>query len=236
MVNNPGKSQGHDWEDPATYREGCKVLQPARLHKGLNYKPEGDTSVRCRLRVQSRGYLTKAAATASQQQLHSRNKMTVEFNILTPNAMLGYGYKAEHFWYGIEKFAPKAIIVDSGSTDGGPYKLGLNKMTCGRASYVRDLTPILQECFHRKIQVLISSAGGDGSDKHVQEMLEIIEEISKDEGFSFKVATVNAGFDRDLLNERISNGKVSPCGPVEELTIDSAGRAIDIVAQMGSEP
>ncbi|THC97656.1 hypothetical protein EYZ11_002882 [Aspergillus tanneri] len=37
----------------------------------------------------------------------------------TPNAMLGYGYRAEHFWYGIEKFAPKAIIVDSGSIDGG---------------------------------------------------------------------------------------------------------------------
>ncbi len=103
--------------------------------------------------------------------------MTSEFSILTPNAMLGYGYRAEHFWYGIEKFSPKAIIVDSGSTDGGPYKLGLNKMTCGRESYVRDLTPILQACFHKKIQVLIGSVGGDGSDKHVQEMFEIVQEI-----------------------------------------------------------
>lgn len=160
----------------------------------------------------------------------------IEFNILTPNAMLGYGYRAEHFWYGIEKFAPKAIIVDSGSTDGGPYKLGLNKMTCGRESYIRDLTPVLQACFHRKIQVLIGSAGGDGSDKHVQEMLEIIEEIASKEGLSFKVATIAAGFDRQLLNERIAGHQVSPCGPVEELTVESAGRAIDIVAQMGSEP
>lgn len=162
--------------------------------------------------------------------------MTIKFNILTPNAMLGYGYKAEHFWYGVEKFAPKAIIVDSGSTDGGPYKLGLNKMTCGRESYVRDLTPVLQACFFKKIQVLIGSAGGDGSDKHVQEMLGIIEDISKKEGFSFKVATIDSGFNRKLLNKRITNQKVSPCGPVEELTVDSADRAIDIVAQMGSEP
>ena len=29
--------------------------------------------------------------------------MTSEFSILTPNAILGYGYRAEHFWYGIEK-------------------------------------------------------------------------------------------------------------------------------------
>lgn len=150
--------------------------------------------------------------------------------------MLGYGYRAEQFWYGIEQFSPKAIIVDSGSTDGGPYKLGLNKMTCGRESYLRDLTPILQACFHKKIQVLLSSVGGDGSDKHVQEMLEMVQEIAAKEGFSFKVATVSAGFDRRLLAERISNKKVSPCGPVEELTVDSAQRAIDIVAQIGAEP
>lgn len=162
--------------------------------------------------------------------------MSSEFNILTPNAMLGYGYRAEHFWYGIEKFTPKAIIVDSGSTDGGPYKLGLNKMTCGRDSYIRDLTPILQACFHKKIQVLIGSVGGDGSDKHVQEMFEIVQEISAKQGFSFNVATISAGFHRDLLRQRIVSKKVGPCGPVEELTVESADRAIDVVAQIGAEP
>lgn len=162
--------------------------------------------------------------------------MASEFSILTPNAMLGYGYQAEHFWYGIEKFAPKAIIVDSGSTDGGPYKLGLNKMTCGRDSYIRDLTPILQACFHKKIQVLIGSAGGDGSDKHVQEMLAVMREIAVNDGLSFKVATISAGFARERLNQRIASQKVGPCGPVEELTVESAGRAIDVVAQMGAEP
>lgn len=162
--------------------------------------------------------------------------MSSEFSILTPNAMLGYGYRAEHFWYGVEKHSPKAIIVDSGSTDGGPYKLGLNKMTCGRESYVRDLRPMLQACFYKKIKVLIGSVGGDGSDKHVQEMLDIVHEISEQEGFSFKVATITAGFDKTMIKDRIINGKVGPCGPVEELTSDSVDRAIDIVGQMGSEP
>lgn len=162
--------------------------------------------------------------------------MSLDFNLLTPNAMLGYGYKAEHFWYGIEQFSPKAIIVDSGSTDGGPYKLGLNKMTCGRESYVRDLTPILQACYYKKIKVLIGSVGGDGSDKHVQEMLEIVQEISQKHGFSFKVATIRAGIDKSLVTDRIKSSKVSPCGPVEELTVDSVERAIDIVGQMGAEP
>lgn len=173
---------------------------------------------------------------ASRQSVLIAFRMSSEFNILTPNAMLGYGYRVEHFWYGIEKFAPKAIIVDSGSTDGGPYKLGLSKMTCGRDSYIRDLTPILQACFHRKIQVLIGSVGGDGSDKHVQEMFEIVQEIAAMKGFSFKIATISAGFERNLLKRRIVSQKVGPCGPVEELTVEGANSAIDIVAQMGAEP
>lgn len=84
---------------------------------------------------------------------------------------LAMGISCEHFWYGIEKSKPRAIIFDSGSTDGGPYKLGLNKMTCGKGSYIRDLTPILEACFQKKVQVLIGSVGGDGSTKYVAEML-----------------------------------------------------------------
>ncbi|EJT75687.1 hypothetical protein GGTG_05619 [Gaeumannomyces tritici R3-111a-1] len=159
-----------------------------------------------------------------------------EFTILTPNAMLGYGYDVDQFWYGIEKYKPLAIIVDSGSTDGGPYKLGMGKMTCGRGSYVRDLEPMLAACFHHKIRVLISSVGGDGSRKHVVEMLAIVTEIADRKGYSFKVATIDAGMDRDFIKSRIAVLKVGPCGPVEPLTAEVVDGAVDVVAQMGAEP
>lgn len=159
-----------------------------------------------------------------------------EFNILTPIGMLGYGYDMEHFWYGIEEYRPEAIIVDSGSTDGGPYKLGMGKMMCSRDSYIHDLEPMLAACFRFKIKVLISSAGGDGSDKHLQEMLDIVIEISSRLGFSFKVATINAGIDRNLVKRRIASSKVHPCGPVEDLLPDVVDGAVDVVGQMGAEP
>ncbi|PSN65632.1 hypothetical protein BS50DRAFT_556387 [Corynespora cassiicola Philippines] len=159
-----------------------------------------------------------------------------EFNILTPNAMLGYGYNLDHFWYGVEQYRPAAIIVDSGSTDGGPYKLGMNKMTCGRGSYIRDLEPILAACFHHRIKVLIGSVGGDGSTKHVAEMLDIVTTISKDKGYNFKIATIDAGMDRNLIKSRIKAGKVGPCGPVEPLTENVVDAAVDVVSQMGAEP
>lgn len=159
-----------------------------------------------------------------------------EFSILTPNAMLGYGYNSDHFWYGIRKYKPAAIIVDSGSTDGGPYKLGMGKMTCGRGSYIRDLEPILAACFHHKIKVLIGSVGGDGSNKHVAEMLAIVSEIAEREGYSFKIATIEAGMNRELIKERLSNGRVGPCGPVDPLAEQDVDSAVDVVAQMGAEP
>ncbi|KAI7782692.1 hypothetical protein LA080_013028 [Diaporthe eres] len=159
-----------------------------------------------------------------------------EFSILTPVGMLGYAYTVEHFWYGIEEYRPEAIIVDSGSTDGGPFKLGVGKMTCGRNSYIRDLEPILAACFHFKIKVLISSVGGDGSDKHLQEMFEIVTEISCRLGFSFEVATIKAGSDRNLVKRKIASSKVHPCGPVEDLLPDVVDGAVDVVSQMGAEP
>ncbi|KUJ22188.1 uncharacterized protein LY89DRAFT_704835 [Mollisia scopiformis] len=162
--------------------------------------------------------------------------MDSSFTILTPNAMLGYGYREDHFWYGVEKYNPAAIIVDSGSTDGGPYKLGMNKMTCGRESYIRDLSPILEACFYRKIKVLIGSVGGDGSDKHVEEMLEIVRGIAESNGYSFKIATIRAGMDRTLIKERIRSNRCSPCGPLDPLTVKDVDAAVDVVAQMGAEP
>ncbi|KAF4468914.1 caib baif family enzyme [Fusarium albosuccineum] len=164
------------------------------------------------------------------------NHDSQEFNILTPNAMLGYGYNSDHFWYGISKYRPAAIIVDSGSTDGGPYKLGMGKMTCGRGSYVRDLEPILAAAFRYKIKVIIGSVGGDGSNKHVAEMLEIVTEITKREGYTFKIATIEAGIDKGLIKQRIADSRVSPCGPLEPLLPDVVDGAVDVVAQMGAEP
>lgn len=158
------------------------------------------------------------------------------FSILTPNAMLGYGYRQDHFWYGVEQYKPAAIIVDSGSTDGGPYKLGMNRMTCGRESYERDLSSILEACFHHKIKILVGSAGGDGSNSHVDEMLSIVEDISEAKGYSFKIATIKTDISRDLIKQRVVGGKSSPCGPLESLKTDDVDTAVEIVGQMGAEP
>jgi hypothetical protein len=110
-----------------------------------------------------------------------------EFSILTPTPMLGYGFPLAHFWHGMTTYKPTAIIVDSGSTDPGPYLMGTGLKLCSKSSYIRDLTPILEASSKYGTKVLISSAGGDGTNAHVEELFEIIQEIATDKGYNFKV-------------------------------------------------
>lgn len=101
--------------------------------------------------------------------------------IVTPVGMMGYGFSEEQVETALEKFShrptPTALVLDSGSTDSGPSKLALGSTTCPRSSYVRDFRKLLGLAQRYHIPILISSAGGDGSDEHVDLFLEIIREI-----------------------------------------------------------
>lgn len=77
---------------------------------------------------------------------------------------------------------PTAIILDSGSTDSGPQKLALGSMSCPRSAYAKDLSKLLRLIHEFRVPLIFGSAGGDGTDEHVNEIGEIIEEIAADEG------------------------------------------------------
>jgi len=105
--------------------------------------------------------------------------------IITPIGMLGYGFDellTRKALQDLQSLAtPTALILDSGSTDAGPLKLAVGSMTAPRMSYERDFRKLLALGHEFKVPIIISSAGGDGSDAHVNEFLEIIQEISEAE-------------------------------------------------------
>jgi len=113
-------------------------------------------------------------------------RLTPICNIVTPVGMLSYGLDESQTASALIKVlrngAPTAIILDSGSTDSGPEKLALGSMTSPRTSYVRDLTKLVRLAWKFHVPLIFSSAGGDGSDGHVQEMVKILEEICEVEG------------------------------------------------------
>lgn len=107
-------------------------------------------------------------------------------NIVTPVGMLGYGLDETLTTDALIKLirngAPTAIILDSGSTDSGPEKLALGCMSAPRTNYLRDLTKLVRLAYRFHVPLIFSSAGGDGSDEHVREMLKVLEEIAATKG------------------------------------------------------
>lgn len=103
-------------------------------------------------------------------------------HIVTPVGMLGYGLKEDQVASALEKFVPTgvptAIILDSGSTDSGPNKLALGQMSAPRSHYYRDLEKLLRLVDRFHVPLIISSAGGDGSDGHVEMIRGVVEEIA----------------------------------------------------------
>ena len=158
-----------------------------------------------------------------------------EIRILTPSGMLGYGFPVDHFKLGLAQ-KPHAITIDSGSTDSGPQKLGLGEMTCSREAYVKDIEVLLEGQRMAKVPLLISSAGGDGTNLHVDVFRDIIVEIAKKRGWHFKLASIYADIDKGHIRKELKAGRVEPLGPVPPLDAREVDAATVVVAQIGAEP
>ncbi|KAJ8103698.1 hypothetical protein POJ06DRAFT_6033 [Lipomyces tetrasporus] len=166
-------------------------------------------------------------------------------HIVTPIGMLGYGFSAPDLEKGLEialqSGSPTAIILDSGSTDSGPAKLALGSMTCPRSAYKRDLRQLISAVKQYRVLLLISSAGGDGSDAHVREFLDIVREIleapDQSDCRSLKMIAIYSGARHELLLEKLAAGKIAGCGPcVPEFTEQDIKQSPCIVGQIGPEP
>ncbi len=158
-----------------------------------------------------------------------------EIKILSPTAILGYGFPAESFWLGMEA-KPDVIAVDAGSTDPGPYYLGSGKSFTDRNAVKRDLEYLIKAGLEARIPVIIGSAGGAGANEHLQWCQDIIYEIALEKGYRFNLAVIPAELDKPLVKKWYEAGRVvvgAEEPPLDGAEIESAER---IVTQMGHEP
>jgi hypothetical protein len=158
-----------------------------------------------------------------------------EFRILSPTAILGYGFPIESFIEGL-KNKPHAIAVDAGSTDPGPYYLGSGKSFTNRGAVKRDLEFMLKAAIDEGIPLLIGSAGGAGADSHLQWNVDIIKEIAKEQGLSFKAAVISSQIEPAAVLASLNDGKLKELPPAPAPTADDIKQSVNIVAQMGEGP
>ncbi len=162
--------------------------------------------------------------------------MTNDIRILSPCGMLGYGFPEESFLMGMEE-DPHGIVVDAGSTDAGPHKLGAGVAIVSRRATKKDLEIILLNGLKRKIPVIIGSAGGAGARPHVEWTIDIVNEILTEHDLHPKVAVIWADFSHDYIVKANEAGLIEPLGlNVDELTKERIQQTTNIVAQMGHEP
>ena len=91
--------------------------------------------------------------------------MARKFKVLSPTAILGYGFPEESFNKAMEE-SPDLIAVDAGSSDPGPHYLGAGKAFTDRAGVKRDLRYMITAGVKNNIPVVIGTAGLLTSTKH----------------------------------------------------------------------
>ena len=158
-----------------------------------------------------------------------------EIRILSPTAILGYGFPMESFLEGMKR-KPHVIAVDAGSTDPGPYYLGAGKSFTDYNSVKRDLEIMIPAALKAGIPVIIGTGGGCGGFPHVEFNQKIIEEIAREKGLSFKLAIIQSELDKKLIKDKLAKGDVVPLHPAKAITAKDVDESVRIVAQMGEEP
>ena len=157
------------------------------------------------------------------------------FKVLSPTAILGYGFPEASFLKGMEK-KPDLIAVDAGSTDPGPYYLGAGKAFTNREAVKRDLTYMLVHGVRNHIPVVVGTAGGSGADVHLEWCRKIIEEIAAENKLSFKMGIIPSDVSKDDVKKALKEGRIEPLAYVPQLTEEAIDETTYLVAQIGVEP
>lgn len=158
-----------------------------------------------------------------------------EVKILSPTAILGYGFPEESFRKGLGR-RPNVIAVDAGSTDPGPYYLGAGVSFTDRKAVYRDLKLILEAGRRQDVPVIVGSAGGAGARPHLDWTLNIIREIATASLLTGQLTAISADIDRELVISAFRQRLISPLTPGQELSDSEIAQSTNIVAQMGEEP
>ena len=145
-----------------------------------------------------------------------------EFKILSPTAILGYGFPPESFLNGIKR-KPDLIAVDAGSTDPGPYYLGAGVSFTDRNAVKRDLTIMITGALDSNIPLIVGTAGGSGADVHLNWCVEIVKEIVIG-NTDVKVAVISAEIPKEQVYKDALEDDASLAEVLEDMRAGKYGQ------------
>jgi hypothetical protein len=119
---------------------------------------------------------------------------------------LGYGFPEDSLWNGVKQ-EPDVIAVDAGSTDPGPYYLGSGKTLVPDSSVLRDLKLLVKAQRKLCVPLVVGSAGGAGSEPHVNKTLNVLKKAIESVGGHYRVKVLYSDVDRDFLERVVEEGR-----------------------------
>ena len=128
--------------------------------------------------------------------------------ICSPCGILGYGFPQESFRRALAE-KPDAIVVDAGSTDAGPHKLGAGVAIVSRMAAKKDLRLLMQGARELDIPLVIGSAGGSGARIHTEWTLSIIRELCDEMDWHPKTAVIWADISNEVILDAMAQGRIS---------------------------
>ena len=155
--------------------------------------------------------------------------------VISPTSCMGLVGIHEQAYKKALTFDPDAIAVDAGSLDPGPYYLGAGLPHVPRYKMKEDCRIMMEGLLTNKTTMVMGSAGGSGGHKHIKWHLDIMDEVAKEMGKTFKVAIVDTTLDKEYLKQRVRKERIEGCQHDAILTEEAIDNATEIVAQVGTE-
>ncbi|MEX2194334.1 MAG: acyclic terpene utilization AtuA family protein [Thermoleophilaceae bacterium] len=122
--------------------------------------------------------------------------------------------------------------------DAGPYYLGSDEVLSLRR---KDIEPLLMAAKRTGTPFVFSMGGAGGADHHLENYLQSIREIARDNGTTFRVAKLSGEVSSDYLRQKIRDGvkirrSIDTPRVSEYLSEEDVDAAVRIQTQMGPEP
>ena len=128
------------------------------------------------------------------------------FRILSPTAILGYGFPEKSFQKALNETSFDLIGVDAGSIDPGPFYLASKSSFTSLEHVKRDLRLIIKGLRKCKpgCKLVIGSVGGCGTNNQLFILADALQEMLREEGMTGKsFATIT----RNLSQTKLAKSK-----------------------------
>src|SRR5260370_2571542 len=132
--------------------------------------------------------------------------------------------------------SPHFIACDAGTTDAGPFSLGMGTPAFPREAVKRDLSLMLRAGRKANIPLIIGSAGTAGGDVQSDWVLEIAREIVGEHDLTLRTAVIYAEQDEAYRKRLVYENRILPLDPAPPISDNVIDGSTRIVGMMGVEP